>query len=214
MLTNHYTGNSVHCQTVMGFGQDRLTQNKLSILNGGHIMTLYTVSHFDNILPQNLHDPGRKEKEGHFSVGFGFSRPEKVFFLSQEIQLYPYAYSNCMPQSLIWNAVPCNSSEVLQITGKSLSHLDFLITGGEGCFQSSPGSMQAGSLPFPCNVDVNWELQTTGAVGNPVSSRCRVPREAVCCVLGMWNGYDIWCPQTCSSVGLSLLDGLPKQTRD
>lgn len=63
----------------MGFGQDRLTPNKLSILNGVHIMTLHTVSHFDSILPQNLHDPGRREKEGFFSLGFGFSRAEKEF---------------------------------------------------------------------------------------------------------------------------------------
>lgn len=86
------------CQTVVSFEQDRSTQNKLSILNGIHIMTLYTVSHFDNILPQNLHDPGRKEKEGCFSFGFGFSRAEKEF-LFQEIQPYPYTYSNRMPHS-------------------------------------------------------------------------------------------------------------------
>lgn len=97
---------------------------------------------------------------------------------------------------------------------REISHLDFLITRGEGCFHSSPRPMQAGSLWFSRYVDVSWELQTTGAAGSPVSSRGRLPRAAVCCVLGTWNRYGIRCSPTCSSVGLSLLHGLSKQTRD
>lgn len=63
----------------MGFGQDKWTPNKLSILNGVYIMTLHTVPYFDNILPQNLHDPGRQEKKESFPFGFGFPRAEKEF---------------------------------------------------------------------------------------------------------------------------------------
>lgn len=87
------------CQMGMDFGQNKLTQNKFSVLNAVPTMTLHTMSHFDNILPQNLRNPRRKEKEGSFCFHFGFSRAEKEVFISQDIQPYRSASSNCMPRS-------------------------------------------------------------------------------------------------------------------
>lgn len=97
------------CHTVMGFGQDRLTQNKLSILNGVLIMTLHAVSYFDNILPQNLGETGKGRM---LPIWFWVLQSWKgVCLFSNKFKLtFTPTLTVC---HIGLNAAPWNSSEVL-----------------------------------------------------------------------------------------------------